>query len=235
MIRFVLGAILGALGGYVYTSSPSFRKQLSGKSKKFKQLGDGFRMPLPSTSVDLPEDLEDFQLIDEVICECVSELADQLPADTKPEDLPTIFQLCVAGKFYAPEEVPWPPVPGDHPSIHELWAMLGFRIRRLLVRGEMAQVCGPQLTPGGGGGGGGDTGFHSGVSVDDWGEPQVQDLMDSGSVGGPNGGLWRVYKDNIGNMNALFYNKTWKQGEYKIHGPFDTVELARQDAISRLS
>lgn len=236
MIKYLIGAILGGLGAYVYTSSPRFQKQIAGKAKKIKALGEGFRMPLPATVVELPVDLEDFQELDATICDCVGQLQPDMPADLDPNEAILAFQACVALEFYGPEEVQWPPAPGDHPSIHQLWGIIGYRIRRLTVRGELAQLCGPMLTPAPIPEQPADPGLQPGeVPVDDWGEPQQNDMMDNGSVGGPEGGLWRVYKDNTGQWQGLFYFKIWKKGAYNTGGPFNTGTDARAAAITAVT
>lgn len=147
MIRILVGLILGALGGIAYARSPQFQRQLGGKGKRLKALGEGFRFPHPSTVVELPMDQEDMTLLDEVICTCAANLRDAQPEVFQDQEaVIRVLQLCSATELYAPEEVPWPPVPGDHPTIHQLWGILGFRARRLVIRGELDQVC-PAATP----------------------------------------------------------------------------------------
>lgn len=142
MIRLIIGAVLGALGAYTYATSPRFQRQVEGKKKKLKELGTGFRLPDPSKVVDLPEDLEDMNLVDDLICECAENLRAQQPQILQdPEATIAVLQLCAASLFYDPEEVAWPPVAGDHPTVHQLWGILGFRARRLVVRGELEQIC----------------------------------------------------------------------------------------------
>lgn len=143
MLRLIIGAILGAMGMYAYATMPK---------KKRKALTDGIRLPKPATSVDLPVDNEDIELIDRLICECARTVTPpiegQVRAVTEQEAYIKALTLCTASAIYASEEIPWPPVPGDHPTIHQLWGILGYRIRRLILRNELEALCpSPELGP----------------------------------------------------------------------------------------
>lgn len=236
MIRYIIGALLGAMGAYAYATSPRFQKQIAGKAKKTKALGDGFRLPLPATVVDLPMDLEDMAEIDSVICECMQTLADEYPDDATPNEVILAFQGCVASQFYGPQEVQWPPVAGDHPTIHQFWGIVGYRIRRLVLRGELASLCGPSIQPGAPSPGPQPgTGFQPGeVPSDAWGEPVSNNMMEEGTIGGSPGGRWRVYKDNVGKYQGLFYYKVWSKGSYYDGGPYQAQAAAKDAAIDHL-
>lgn len=87
------------------------------------------------------------------------------------------------------------------------------------------------LTPGESDGG---SGFHS-ESEDDWGEPVANTLVDSGSVGGEDGGLWRVYLDQTGEFANQHYYVIWKKGAYYRGGPYPVPDQAREGAIQALT
>lgn len=71
--------------------------------------------------------------------------------------------------------------------------------------------------------------------VDDWGESQANTVVESGSVGGANGGLWRVYEANVGEFFGDYYYKIWKKGTYTIGGPYDTQTAAKDAALSKIN
>ncbi len=65
--------------------------------------------------IETPETDDDILAIDMVICgECVT---------AANEDL----QTCVALALFP--EVPWPPIEGDHPTVLEVWAVIGERVQ----------------------------------------------------------------------------------------------------------
>lgn len=141
MFRLIIGAVLGAFGMYAYTSSSSRRKKL-------KALGSGVRLPKPVTTVDLPADKEDITILDMVICECATEAVSHTPdiLTTGEDQLVATLQVCSASKIYG--EFPWPPVPGDHPTVHQLWGVLGYRCRLLVLSGQLMEYCSSQSDQG---------------------------------------------------------------------------------------
>src|SRR5690606_34697089 len=52
-----------------------------------------------------------------------------------------LIQLCAATALFGPEDVQWPPVPGDHPTIHQWWGIVGYRLRRVRLYGLADEVC----------------------------------------------------------------------------------------------
>jgi hypothetical protein len=141
MLRLIIGAVLGAIGMYAYTSSPAGRKNL-------KALGTGTRLPKPATMVDLPMDTEDLLITDQVICHCAKQIIEATPEMLEaPEPLVATLQVCSARALYG--EIPWPPVAGDHPTIHQLWGILGFRARGLILQGNLKEFCATQGMPSG--------------------------------------------------------------------------------------
>ncbi len=223
MIRLVIGLVLGALGGMTYARSSRFQKQVEGKGKKLKELGDGFRLPLPATVVDLPLDLEDMNLIDDVICDCARAIKQAQPELEEANALAQALQLCAAVELYAPDEIQWPPVPGDHPTIHQLWGILGYRARRLIVRGEIDQVCvdiGEPPAP--------KPGFSEQPAIDEWQEPVGNQMIEQGQHGPFR---WRTYLDNV-ERKGEFYWKTWRDGNYTKIGFFNTAEEAKNSVVA---
>lgn len=158
MIRIILALLAGGGAGYLYGTSREFRRQVKGKTKAVGELGTGFRLPQSGTALELPESLEDFVDVDVAICDCANEFGDpatiqDLVAEGILPELGTIsdqefemrvdalIQLCAAAAMFPPEDVQWPPVPGDHPSIHQFWGIVGFRLRRIRVFGLADEIC----------------------------------------------------------------------------------------------
>jgi hypothetical protein len=44
-------------------------------------------------------------------------------------------------------DIDWPPVHSDSPSIHQYWAILDHRYRRLVLEGELGRVCTTEPEP----------------------------------------------------------------------------------------
>lgn len=158
MIRLIFAALAGGGIGYLFGTSKEFRRQVEGKAKAAGELGSGFRLPQPSTALELPARLEDFNDVDASICECAKDLSDPVtiqrlidegvlpqPGSVSDQEfqlrLDDLVQLCAASDMFPPEDVQWPPVPGDHPSIHEFWGIVGYRLRRIRIFGLADEVC----------------------------------------------------------------------------------------------
>jgi hypothetical protein len=164
MIQLFIGAAIGAL---VVIASKRTRREVSMKALT------GYRMPHTNVTVVLPKTIEDLQRIDEALCYCLSQLEPQLPTleqaghiapapaagddehlalrklQARADSIATWVQSCAASDLY-PEDISWPPQVGDHPTIHALWGILDYRVRRLLLRGEPLELCptaGQESTP----------------------------------------------------------------------------------------
>lgn len=66
---------------------------------------------------------------------------------------------------------------------------------------------------------------------DDWGEPTENAVVDKGTVGGSDGGLWRVYQDNRSEYDRPYYFKVWRKGQYTEIGSYQAIPEAKQAAI----
>lgn len=133
MIRMILAAIAGIVGGYALGTSGALRRQVR------KQLPSGepeFRLPQIGVEIDIPRSLPELEAVDEAICVC-------LPSAPSPDES-TVAQIriCVLERLYG-DAVIWPPIAGDHASIHEMWGIVGYRIRKMMLRGETEHVCRP--------------------------------------------------------------------------------------------
>jgi hypothetical protein len=77
------------------------------------------RDPKPQVQVWVPQSLADRQQLDDMICE-VWTTYDSPPTDISDFVMDVLDELAPEGD--------WPTVPGDHPSLHSLQAIVGFRI-----------------------------------------------------------------------------------------------------------
>lgn len=106
-----------------------------------KELGEQFRrIPLPHLKIVLPATWDDLAQLDDALCECVStsgaaaDMNEVALLEVGPE-----IQKCTAALLFP--EIDWPPVHSDHPSIHQYWAIIDQRYRRLVLEGDIVPLC----------------------------------------------------------------------------------------------
>lgn len=107
-----------------------------------KELGAAFRrIPLPHFVLHIPTGEGELDNLDDVLCECtLSSGAAQGMSHSELIALLGPVQQCTASLLFP--DVDWPPVHSDNPTIHQYWAVLDQRYRRLVYNGELAQFCG---------------------------------------------------------------------------------------------
>lgn len=107
-----------------------------------KELGAAFRrIPLPHFVLHLPTTAFEIEGLDDALCECaLSSGAAQGLSHSELISLLDAVQKCTADLLFP--DVDWPPVHSDNPTIHQYWAILDQRYRRLVFSGEMGQFCG---------------------------------------------------------------------------------------------
>lgn len=107
-----------------------------------KELGAAFRrIPLPHFVLHLPTTAFEIEGLDDALCECaLSSGAAQGLSHSELIILLDAVQKCTADLLFP--DVDWPPVHSDNPTIHQYWAILDQRYRRLVFSGEMGQFCG---------------------------------------------------------------------------------------------
>lgn len=126
---------LAAGGGYMYWRH---RETINAAAKK--ALPEGLRVPRPDYLVTIPRVKEDLDILDTFLCECIAEASLGLPGlDTDEDQIVRDIQICLASRLYP--DFQWPPIYGDHETIHQLWLLIEFRIRSLANRGELASFC----------------------------------------------------------------------------------------------
>jgi hypothetical protein len=130
-IGVVASLAVGAALGYAWYE----RKQLVALTKTIGEaLPPGVRLPRPDFAVHLPIDTEDYLLLDQVVCDCVSRVGPMADIDEHV----AAAQMCAARELYP--DFAWPPITGltgDHPSVQTLWTILGYQAARALTM----QIC----------------------------------------------------------------------------------------------
>lgn len=107
-----------------------------------RKLGEAFRrIPLPHLELHLPTTRLEIDDLDDTLCECATNSGAGVGMTEREffSLLPAV-QKCTADLLFP--DVDWPPVHSDHPSIHQYWAILEQRYRRLVLSGALAEFCG---------------------------------------------------------------------------------------------
>lgn len=95
------------------------------------------RLPQPSTKMMFAEDLDEFALLDEIICEIGEPLINDAPPGTTADEVVRELQKRIALELYP--DFPWPPMSGDNPTVEQLWHELGFLARRAVITGSICE------------------------------------------------------------------------------------------------
>lgn len=130
----VIGALIGILAGYAYSESKALQRQARRTQKAIGKATEHFRLPKPGFRMHLPTTPEDYDIIDEKICECASQVAIEQPGLEGEAQLVAIRD-CVVAQLYPDFE--WPPVPGDHPSVEQLWTIISYEVGRSAAEGTL--------------------------------------------------------------------------------------------------
>jgi hypothetical protein len=144
-------AVGGAAGYYVATTRRGRRAIRAAEDVISKS---DLRLPDPSYAVELPYTDENFQILDELVCECGEPVINAATQTSTIDDVTSQIQLCMARELYP--DFAWPPVAGDHPTVSQLWAELAVVARRAVVTAEICpqpippipQLPAPQPNPG---------------------------------------------------------------------------------------
>jgi hypothetical protein len=120
----ILGALFGAVVGYAYSESQSVKRL----AKKAKKAVEGVRLPKPDFMMHLPDSETDYATLGTVICEC---------ATLHPDPDPEILRNCVLSELYP--DFPWPPIPGDHPTVAQLWTIVDYQVTRSAAEGTLCK------------------------------------------------------------------------------------------------
>lgn len=130
------GITLGGLALWAWSDPKSFGRSTRSARKKAEKT-TGVRLPRPDILVESPVSEEDFELVDDMICQSAMEvdlaLPDLLVADPKTYvDAVTLRTL----QNLLPD-FPWPSETGDHPSAAELQGLIRYEVTRSLTEGTL--------------------------------------------------------------------------------------------------
>lgn len=132
LVLLSAGAAVGAALGIAYSDATRTKVKKAGK-KALKKAKESFhRVPQPQTAVAIPNTLEDYAVLDELVCACADDVRATLFGGGEP-DLATWARetmLCVLNELEP--DVVWPHVPGDHPSILALQVVVLYEVSRQL-------------------------------------------------------------------------------------------------------
>ncbi len=128
----VAGVTLGGAVGYLIASSRAAQRIAA-------QTGlDKWRLPDPSYKPHVPDTAEEFELLDEIMCECAEPILDAASDDDSLETVVDEVRLCVAKELHP--DFAWPPAIGDHPSATQLWSELAVLCRRTVLEDRCGRV-----------------------------------------------------------------------------------------------
>jgi hypothetical protein len=112
-----------------------------------KALGEAFRrIPLPHLKLHLPTTAGELDGLDDALCECALSTG-AASGMSEPQLLVLLASVQECTAFLLFPDIDWPPVHSDNPTIHQYWAILEQRYRRLVRSGELAQFCGLGSVP----------------------------------------------------------------------------------------
>lgn len=118
------GAIAGVGLGYWIATT---REAQEAADELFKN----WRLPQPDFRVHIPETPNDYQRIDDEICECAEPMLEEAADDADLSVVVDEIVLCITRRLHP--DLEWPPVPGDHPSAKQLWLEIAAMVRRAII------------------------------------------------------------------------------------------------------
>lgn len=133
-LGIVAGVAAGGFVGYAIASSRFGQKAFSSAEKAIED--SDLRLPDPSYAMQIAMTDEEFDTLDGLVCECGSKILEDVDLNRSMDDVVTEIQDCVAYQLYP--DFPWPPMTGDHPTAHQLYAELAVLARRAVAT---ASVC----------------------------------------------------------------------------------------------
>lgn len=147
------GLAAGGAAGYFFAVTRAGRKALQAAEDVITD--SGIRLPDPSFAMELPYTEEQFNVLDDLVCECGAPVVSAAGPEATIDAITTQIQECMAAKLYP--DFSWPPISGDHPTAAQLYTELGVVARRALASAEICprpipsptNVPIPQTNPGG--------------------------------------------------------------------------------------
>lgn len=149
MIPAVVSLVLGAVGGAAFAKARSIKREAELKEERDdlqRRLAKverapalppsagaltipaqvGYRDPDRAANITLPEDAEDFAMLEEAVTQCLESL---LQAGEEPSE--ESLRDCVLQSIYP--DFQWPPVPGDPDAARVLWLIVAHEARKELA------------------------------------------------------------------------------------------------------
>lgn len=137
----IIVLLLGAAAGYAYHESQTVRGAVSKGKKIVGKATEGARLPRPDFRVHLPNSPDDYDTLDEVICECATTVKADEP-DIELGALMNAVRDCTLGVLYP--DFQWPPIPGDHPTVEQLWIIVSYEVSRSANEGTLCATLQPE-------------------------------------------------------------------------------------------
>lgn len=132
--KVAIASVLGLVGGALVAFKVA--DKIAGETvDDALDVVDNIRLPQPAMKMMLPETIEEFETINEVICEAGQAFIDDAPPGTTADEVIAKIRDHVLREFYP--QFPWPPISGDNPTVAQLWTEVGVLVRRAVVTGDL--------------------------------------------------------------------------------------------------
>jgi len=141
--KLLLGLGVVAGGGYLFWKHQEKVRAVANKVIASDTVQHA-RIPKPLYVMTIPRTDEDLDTLDIHLCDCMSERGD-LPGLEDEDTIIEQLRDCTAAKLYP--DFPWPPIAGDHETVHQLWLIIEYRIRSLANTDSLDALCAEKPTP----------------------------------------------------------------------------------------
>jgi len=125
-------ATIAGVALYAYID-PRGAMKSARKGRKEIEEKTGARLPRPDIIVVGPEDGEEFDDFDEVLCETALEVNIELPELLASDQKAFVEETAKRALAKMLPDYPWPATSGDHPSAAELQGMVKYEIHRSIL------------------------------------------------------------------------------------------------------
>ena len=135
----LVGAYVATIAGvalWAFANPKSFTTQTR-KGRKKVEKETGIRLPRPEMEIQGPLDEEDFDTLDEVICESALEADMEMPEILKGDQKAYVNLVTARALAKLLPEFPWPAVTGDHTTASELQGIVQYEVRRSILEGTL--------------------------------------------------------------------------------------------------
>jgi len=133
MIGLLAGVAIGATATAAFNKVQQIRREreIEGQvAEKFAGImPPSLRPALPNAVIPIPQDEEDFEVLQAAVEDCHRVLAKRPTPTTQ-----AALRDCILGAIYP--DFPWPPVPGDAPSAGIMWMIANHEAGKALAEGK---------------------------------------------------------------------------------------------------